>query len=325
MQPAPKSLASTSPSVTAPQSRMPGGNVLVEDGCLPGSEKPEENGSLYVGRVMHHRLQPKRHRFTYRTFTMLLDIDRLDIIDRKFRLFSVGRANLFSFCNEDHGAKDGRPLRPWVEAELEAAGIATRPARIHLLAMPRFLGYVFNPLSVYYCYDAKERLFATVYEVKNTFGEQHAYALATDSGSASPPAGDSSRIEQRCAKDFYVSPFIEAKATYRFRLAQPGDKLSVLIREDIDSGPLLIASLTGRRRMISDRQLAYQAVRHPFLTHKVFAAIHFEALRLWLKGIRLQPRPTQAQTQKQAQVMAARPLPMSVPAANPVEQPPGAV
>lgn len=273
---------------------------------------PFGDGSLYVGRVMHHRLQPKRHRFVYRIFSLLLDIDRLDDIDRRLRLFSIERRNLFSFHNEDHGPRDGRSLRPWVEAELRAAGIVTSPTRIMLLAMPRFLGYVFNPLSIYYCHDDAGRLFAILYEVKNTFGGQHTYVLTVD-----PTAAVRGRIEQRCEKDFYVSPFIEAEATYHFALTRPGEKLTVLIREEIESGPLLLASLTGRRRPISDRQLAYQALRHPFLTQKVIATIHFEALRLWLKGIRLQPRSRKA--------MAARPLPIKAPAVNSVGQRSGSV
>lgn len=241
--------------------------------------------SLYAGRVLHHRLRPKRHRFVYRVFTLLIDIDRLGDVDSRLRLLSVDRANLFSFHNKDHGPRDGSDLRPWVEAELDAAGIVEKPAQILLLAMPRFLGYVFNPLSIYYCYDDKKQLSAVVYEVKNTFGEQHPYAFDVSSRAAT-----SERIRHGCPKNFYVSPFIEAEANYQFSLNDPADHLGVRISEFVDQDALLIATLQGKRRPLTDRQLLIQAFKHPFLPQKVMASIHYEALRLWLKGISLQPR-----------------------------------
>ena len=273
-------------------------------------EVSDEDACLYVGRVMHHRLQPRRHRFVYRVFTLLLDIDRLDELDRRLRLFSVDRANLFSFHAKDHGPRNGEPLRPWVENELRRAGIPEEPVRIRLLAMPRFLGYVFNPLSVYYCFDADDRLFAIVYEVKNTFGEQHAYVLSVDEAQTSVQ-----EVKQQCDKDFYVSPFIEAEATYRFRLNVPSDRLNVVIREAIESGPLLVASLSGHRRPLTDFELVRQTVLHPFLTQKVIASIHIQAFKLWLKGIRLQTQVKQPN--------AAGPFSTRTPAANLVGEPPG--
>lgn len=266
-----------------------------------------EDACLYAGRVMHHRLQPKQHRFVYRVFTMLFDIDRLQELDKRLRWFSVERANVFSFRYTDHGPRDGQPLRPWVEAELKQAGIGCYPTRIRLLAMPRFLGYAFNPLSLYYCYDDNEQLFAILYEVKNTFGEQHAYVLAVDD--TATPKDD---VCQQCDKNFYVSPFIKAEATYRFRLNLPKDRLKVIIREEIDSGLLLIATLIGKRRALTDSELIRQALRHPFLTQKVIASIHIQALKLWLKGIRLQPRDTK-------EPAAAGSISKGAPAANPME------
>jgi len=239
---------------------------------------------LYVGQVMHHRLKPVRHRFVYRVFTLLLDLDRLAETDR-LRLLSVNRPNVMSFHERDHGPRDGTPLRPWVERQLAAHGITLPGGRILLLCLPRVLGYVFNPLSLYYCYDAGGRLAAVLYEVKNTFGEQHAYVLPVD-----PARAPDAPVRQSCAKDLYVSPFIEMAARYHFRLTPPGERLSVVIQEEVDGGPLLIASMTGRRRPLSDRELALAALRHPLMTHKVIAGIHFEALRLWGKGVALHAR-----------------------------------
>jgi DUF1365 family protein len=243
-------------------------------------------GDIYVGEVMHHRLRPKRHRFVYRVFTMLLDIDRLDELDRRLRLFSVDRPNLFAFYRRDHGLRDGSGLRAWVERRLGESGITTRPARILLLAMPRLLGYVFNPLSIYYVFDRRDRLIAIIHQVKNTFGAQHAYTLPVD-----PTARDDRPIRQRCDKAFYVSPFIEADARYHFRLNRPDEKLAVMIRETTAAGPLMIASLAGDRRPLDDGQLLRLALCQPFMTLKVILGIHIEAFRLWRKRIPLQPRP----------------------------------
>lgn len=234
---------------------------------------------------MHHRIRPKRHRFVYRMATLLIDIDQLHDVDRRLRFFSLERFNLFSFKNSDHGPRDGTALRPWIESELEAAGLTLSPSRIFLLAMPRFLGYVFNPISIYYCYDDQKRLFAIIYEVKNTFGEQHPYVLEVP-----PQTTKSGRVHQSCDKDFYVSPFIQADANYRFSLNEPDDNLDVRISEYVDAGALLIATMRGQRKPLTDRQLLLQAFLHPFLPQKVMASIHYQALRLWLKGISLQPR-----------------------------------
>lgn len=240
---------------------------------------------LYVGHVMHHRIRPKRHRFIYRLATHFVDIDKLQEIDRALWFFSLERLNLFSFHNRDHGPRDGTALRPWVETELQTAGLNISPARIFLLAMPRFLGYVFNPLSIYYCYDEEQRLYAIIYEVKNTFGEQHAYVLGVPT-----TATKSVRFSQSCDKDFYVSPFIQAEANYRFSLNEPNDNLDVRISEYVEARALLVATLQGKRRPLTDRQLLIQAFTYPFSPQKVVASIYYQALRLWLKGIGLQPR-----------------------------------
>ena len=240
---------------------------------------------LYRGHVMHHRIRPKRHRFVYRVFTLLIDIDRLGDLNDRLRLLSIDRANLFSFYNEDHGQRDGSALRPWVEAQLRASDIDEKPAQILLLTMPRFLGYVFNPISIYYCYSGEGQLSAIVYEVKNTFGEQHPYVFDLSS-----PAMTSKRFNHGCPKVFYVSPFIEAKANYKFSLNNPNKHLDVRITEFVDEKALLVATIQGERSLLTDRQLLIQAFNHPFLPQKVMASIHYEALRLWMKGIPLQPR-----------------------------------
>jgi uncharacterized protein len=246
---------------------------------------PLPSQGLYVGEVMHHRLRPFRHRFVYRVFTLLLDIDRLEETAADLRLLAIDRAGLLAFYRKDHGARDGGGLRPWVEAILRAGGIEPPGGPILLLAMPRVLGYVFNPLSIYFCYRPDGRLAALVHEVKNTFGGQHPYALSVDPGS------DPAQIRQSCDKGFYVSPFIPMRAGYRFRLRAPDERLMVAIQETTDEGPLLVATLTGERRPLGDRALAGAVLRLPLMTFKVLAAIHLQALKLWWKGARYHPKP----------------------------------
>ena len=247
------------------------------------------SAGLYLGRVMHHRLRPQRHRFVYRVFSLLVDLDRLAELDRRLRLLSVNRPNLISFQERDHGARDGSPLRPWVEARLRDHGLDLGGGRVLLLCFPRLLGYVFNPLSVYYCCDAQGRLAAILYEVKNRSGEQHAYVLPL----AHAAAPDRS-VRQSTQKSFYVSPFLETAARYRFKLDPPGERLSIVIQEEVAQATTLVATLTATRRPLTDAQLLRAVLRLPLMTYKVTLGIHYEALWLWLKGLPLQPRGARA-------------------------------
>ncbi|HSA82857.1 MAG TPA: DUF1365 domain-containing protein [Geminicoccaceae bacterium] len=244
----------------------------------------QPTSAIYLGQVMHRRLTPVRHRFIYRVFSLLLDLDRLAELDRSLRVLSVNRANLVSFFERDHGARDGSPLRPWIDTRLQERGLDPSGGRVFLLCFPRLLGYVFDPLSVYYCYGRSGRLDAIIYEVKNRCGEQHAYVLPVVR--VAEPDG---AVRQSCAKRFYVSPLIEMAARYRFKLAPPGERLTVVIQEEVEQSTSMVATLTGRRRPLTDGQLLRAVLRLPLMTLKVIVAIHYEALRLWLKGAPLQP------------------------------------
>ncbi|MGN6570438.1 MAG: DUF1365 domain-containing protein [Pseudolabrys sp.] len=235
---------------------------------------------LYVGSVMHRRLAPRRHRLRYRAFWLLIDLDETF---GELRLFSRNRFNLVSFHDGDHGDGRTRPLRAYVERTLAEHAIDWDGGRIALLCMPRILGYVFNPLSIYFCHRRDGSLAALLYEVRNTFGQMHSYLL--------PVAADAPLVHQRCDKVFYVSPFLGMDLTYDFRVAPPADKVSVVVSAASPRGPVLTASLVGERRALSDRALALALVTHPLLTLKVVGAIHWEALKIWWKGIRLHPRP----------------------------------
>lgn len=233
---------------------------------------------LYQGRVTHHRLRPVAHRFSYRVFSLFLDLDEARDVDRRLRLLSVERLNLLSFHAADHGPRDGAPLKPWILARLAEHGIILDQPRIRLLCFPRLLGFAFNPLSIYFCCDG-ESLSALVYEVKNTFGGQHVYVFGVRA------TADGRRIAVHgCAKEFYVSPFIDMDARYEFRLARPAERLAVVIRETERGLPLLVASQIGERRPLTDRSILACLASNLLMTFKVFAGIHLEALRLWLKG-----------------------------------------
>jgi len=252
---------------------------------MPPAAPIHPTAALYLGRVFHGRWRPVRHAFRYRVFSLLLDLDGLGESARQSRLFSWNRFNILSFHDRDHGPRDGTPLRPWVEAQLLAAGLdGLAGGRIDILCFPRLWGFVFNPLTVYYCFDRDDRLGAVVYEVKNTIGGQHAYAMAVADRNAAA-------IRQHAAKNFYVSPFIGMAADYAFRLNRPGETLRVAIDEHDAGGRLLVASLDGRRRPFTDLSLARAILGHPLMTLKVVAAIHWQALRLWLKGAPCHPNP----------------------------------
>lgn len=235
--------------------------------------------ALYAGGVVHQRLRPRRHRLQRRVFWLLLDLEEIDGLDRRLRLFSRNRPNLFSFFDRDHGDGSGRTLKAQVEARLAAIGVDLAGGAIRLLTMPRVFGYVFNPISVYYCHAADGRLAALSYEVSSTFGERRWYDLAV------PPGDDGGPFRQSCAKSLYVSPFMEMEMRYRFRGHAPDERVALTVGCDDADGPLLSASLWGERRPLTNGALARAALAFPLLTWKVVAAIHWEALRLWLKGV----------------------------------------
>lgn len=256
--------------------------------------------ALYLGQVMHCRLRPFRHRFVYRVFSILLDIDRLEEQTRRTRLFSIDRFNLFSLHRRDHGPRDGGPLRPWVERELERHGLTGAGRRIELLCFPRLLGYVFDPLSIYFVHHPDGRLESILYEVKNTFGGQHCYALPVEQAPGQ-------LIRHSCTKAFFVSPFIGMESTYDFRLREPGDQLFVSIAQSVPEGKQLLASQTGLRRPLTDRSLLRALVHAGPLTFKVIAGIHWEALKLWLRGARFHSPSAVPEAQRGTQ----RPAPLA--------------
>jgi DUF1365 family protein len=242
--------------------------------------------ALYFGDVMHARLKPTGHRFNYRVMSLLIDLDRLADADRQSRLFGVNRAALYSFHEADHGMRDGSSLRAYAQRCAAAHGIDLTAGRVLLLCYPRLLGYTFNPLSAYFCYRAGGELALIIYEVRNTSGDIHAYVLPVKRGEISE-AG----VRQQQDKLFYVSPFIEMAMRYHFRVSPPGHTVKLRILETDREGPLLAATFHGRRHPLTTAALLRSFFALPLVTLKIVSAIHWEALRLWLKGARLVPRP----------------------------------
>tara|TARA_B100001123_G_scaffold110274_1_gene128287 strand:- start:44 stop:814 length:771 start_codon:yes stop_codon:yes gene_type:complete len=233
---------------------------------------------IYSGFVTHRRFKPKRHFFSYKVFSLLLDLEEINTLEKKIKFFSFNKFNILSFYNIDHGARDGSCLINWAKNLLNNYKIDIGSGKIKLLCFPRFFGYVFNPLSIFYCYDKNSNLKAILYEVKNTFNEQHTYVFSTTSSSK--------LILHRCNKKFYVSPFIEMETFYNFRLLKPDQHLSIFIRQKDKDGTLLTACQVGKRTEFNSKQLFLQFLKHPLMSFKVILAIHFEAFRLWAKGIK---------------------------------------
>ena len=234
--------------------------------------------AIYRGMVTHKRLRPKRHELQYSVFTMLLDLDELSQLDSYGVLFGYNRHALLSFFDRDHGPATGAALRPWVEERMREAGLVPDGGPVRLLCYPRILGYVFNPLSVYFCYRRDGRLSAILYEVCNTFGERHAYVIPVDESGRAV-------IRQSCDKKLYVSPFIAMETTYHFRIVPPADRINVAIRQEDAEGLFFAASFQGDRSRLNRRSLIGSLAAFPLLTLKVTTAIHWEALLLWAKGL----------------------------------------
>ena len=237
-----------------------------------------KNSLIYDGKVVHRRFKPKKHYFKYKVFSLLIDIDELEIIQKKVKIFSYNKFNIISFFDIDHGPRDGTSIKEWVYKNLKKNGINNEKIQIKLFCYPRIFGYVFNPLSIFFVYDEKFKLISILYEVKNTFGEQHTYIFKTD---------DDKMITNSCSKKFHVSPFINMDCYYYFRVLNPSERISVIIDQKDKNGKLLYASQDGKAKELNEKNLLISYICHPLMTFKIIAAIHYEALKLWLKGIKI--------------------------------------
>jgi len=254
----------------------------------------------YQCRVMHARFHPKVHKFVYRVFMLSLDLDEVEELDRRHRLFSVDRGNLYSLRTQDflplteplhnptspdqfnpYGYKpeDKPTLKERVIRYLNTHGVeADDSVRVELVTLPRMLGYRFNPVSFYYVRNTADELIASIVEVTNTFHEMKPYLLAAADR-------DEKGFQRRVPKNFYVSPFSDVDVEFDFKLRPAEDRLAVYIDDFEGERRNLATSITGEARPLTDRALASYLFTYPLLTVRVIFLIHWHALRLWLKRI----------------------------------------
>ena len=237
---------------------------------------------IYSGTVLHTRLRPAKHRLKYGVFNLLINLDELPMLEKGLRFLHINRWGLVSFYEKDHG--DGRVngLKNHIMELVQQAGKSSEYNKITLLCYPRILGYVFNPLSIYFCRNAQGETGVVIYEVGNTFGERHSYVIPVTEQNGAQNGG---QIAQSCQKEFYVSPFVPMQCLYRFFIDLPAQSVRVLIKEDDEQGHFLSASFSGERRALTDAHLLKTLLMHPLMTLKVTLGIYWEALRIWRKRV----------------------------------------
>jgi hypothetical protein len=232
---------------------------------------------LLIGQVMHRRLRPVVNAFTYPVFFVQLPL--ADLAAASGPLFSVDRFNLLSFHQRDHGPRDGSPLLPWIRSQLRGCGLPD-DGEVILQCFPRVFGFVFNPVSFWFCRNRDGELIAVLAEVSNTFGGRHCYLLHNADGA---PLSAAQTVA--ASKTFHVSPFCEVAGGYRFRFLVERERPLVRIDYDDTAGALLLTSIAGRPTTWSTRALLGALLRMPLLTAGVVFRIHWQALRLWIKGV----------------------------------------
>lgn len=241
------------------------------------------SSSLYFGEVVHARLRPVRHALKYKVFSLLFDLDDIDNLQKRLKLFSRNRFNLLSLYDQDFGNGEA-DLRSYLRDIAKQSDIDAKITRFSMLAYPRIFGFAFNPLTVYFGFDANDQVCLTIYEVNNTFGERKTYVLP-----ATPDA--EGLIWQQCPKQLYVSPFNAVDGTYSFHITPLKSQLTIGVALKDSEGAKLRAHFHGKRETLSDGNLLWALARTGWMTINIVVGIHWEALKLWLKGMKLVPQP----------------------------------
>jgi DUF1365 family protein len=251
----------------------------------------EAHNALYECRVMHHRLTPKEHRFSYRVFYLWLDLDELEALDGSLRAFSRNRWNLFSFFDRDHLDLGETTLKAnilrWLrEQDMDVSVIA----RIRLLTFPRVLGYIFNPVCFYFCLDEQGEALCAIAEVTNTFHEQKPYLLRERDADG--------RFRLLTPKHFYVSPFSALDLNFDFKLGMPSENVEIHIDDREGDRRVFLSALTGKRAPLTDGRLLWFMVKYPLLTLRVIFLIHWHAFLLWCKRLPVHRKAAQPEMQR---------------------------
>ena len=258
------------------------------------------DAQLCFGNVHHTRLRPARNSFNYGVYFLRLPLRSMAQGNWPTRLLSRNRFNVLSFHDKDHG--DGkRPLLEWIDALLKQEGITDADGEVWLQTFPRVLGYVFNPVSFWFCHRRDGALRAVLCDVSNTFGERHLYLL-------NQGAPIDNNCELTVTKIFHVSPFCPVEGQYRFKFMQTGKQLDAtssernLARIDYDDadGPILLTSIAGTSYPLNDRNILRALLRFPLMTFAVITRIHWQALKLWIKRVPFfhKPIPPQQELSK---------------------------
>ena len=246
------------------------------------NERGEVSSSLYEGTVIHSRIKPKKHKLNYNVFCLFLDLDEIPFLEDKIYGFKYNCFSLMSFMNKDYGPGEEKPLKPWIINILKVHGVENNGS-IKILCYPRILGYVFNPICNYFCYNKDNKLAAIIHEVSNTFGEKHFYLCKIDS--------NLKHIRHEVKKCFHVSPFITMDMNYNFHVEEPNKKVTVSINETDKDGTLLFASFSGIKKDLEKWSILRLFFSYPMMTLKVTMGIHWQALQIWLKGIPVVKKP----------------------------------
>ncbi|MCX6978451.1 MAG: DUF1365 domain-containing protein [Verrucomicrobia bacterium] len=253
------------------------------------------NSAIYECRVMHHRLSPKEHQFRYEIFLLALDLDELDLLAKHLPFFSHNRRNIYEFRDRDHLTLPGHEsasLKENLLAYLHEHHLTFPPdGKIQLITLPRVFGYIFNPVSFYFCTTSAGLPLYAVVQVGNTFGEIKPYLIPA-------PTTDRS-FRQITPKHFYVSPFSPLDLDFDFHLRLPNEKLEIHINDLADGRPILVTSLLGNRLPLTNARLAWFTLKYPFITLKVITLIHWHAFRLWTKRLPWYPKADRPDLQRQ--------------------------
>ncbi len=233
---------------------------------------------------MHHRLAPQKHHFHYSVFMFYIDLDELDLLKKKLFLFGYNRFNAFNFKDSEHlQLPAGKPdktktTRQHIMDYLAMNSVTRVPEKIMLLTNLNVLGYNFNPVSFYFCFDAAQNPLYCIAEVSNTFREMKPYFLG-------PETFKNGTFQLTASKYFYVSPFMDHDLQFDFKLGVPGKKLNIRIDDTKGQERVFISTLTGIQKPLNNRLLAWYLLRFPFLTLRIMGLIHWQAFLLWIKKI----------------------------------------